>query len=144
MSSTITSASAVLTLVIPDVYPVPQQIQGFAVDDAFTTEAVDVAEVQIGVDGLMSAGFTPFITPLTIMLQADSPSILIMDGWSLAQQVAREVLYANATIAMPSINRVYVFTKGVLSNLHPMPPAKKVLNPQQYMVKWQSIVAMPI
>ena len=71
----ITSANAIYTLIIPDVFPAPQQLQGFATDDAFDTDASDVVEARIGVDGIASYGFTPFLVTQTIHFQSDSPSI---------------------------------------------------------------------
>jgi hypothetical protein len=43
--ATITSANAVLSLAINNYFPVPQVIQGFAVDDAFESESVQQSEV---------------------------------------------------------------------------------------------------
>ena len=58
-NSTITSANSVFTLVVAGLFPAPVQLKGYASDKAFTTEAVDLAEVQMGVDGRMTAGFVP-------------------------------------------------------------------------------------
>ena len=55
--STITSANSIISASIPDVYPAAQQLQGYAVDDAWAAESVEMALAQMGVDGLMSAGF---------------------------------------------------------------------------------------
>ena len=74
MDTTITSANSVFTIVIAGLFPAPVQLQGYASDKAFTTEALDLAEVQMGVDGRMTAGFVPNPTKQTITLQADSPS----------------------------------------------------------------------
>ena len=55
---TITSANAQVMLNVPGVFPTPVQLAGFAADDAFTQDAYDVAETRMGVDGVLSAGFT--------------------------------------------------------------------------------------
>jgi hypothetical protein len=57
--ATITIANSVFTLTATAVFPVPQALQGYAADDAFTTEAIAMADVVIGVDGKLSAGYTP-------------------------------------------------------------------------------------
>lgn len=139
MSSTITSANSVFTLAIPDVFPTPQNVQGYAADDAFANEPVDAAEAVMGVDGIMSAGFTPFITKLNITLQADSPSIPIFEGWLQAQEAAREVFFANASIVLPSIGRIFTFTKGAMTRTKQLPDAKKILQPVTYEISWESV-----
>lgn len=136
---TITSANSVFTLVVLDVFPVPQNIQGYAVDDAFDTDEVQAAEAQMGVDGLMSAGYTPFITTLKVHLQADSPSIDLFEAWLGAEKAAQEVFFAQATIEMPSINKLYTFNNGVLSRVTPIPSGKKVLQAQVYTIEWETV-----
>ena len=83
--ATITSANSVLTLAVNGLFPVPQVIQGYAVDDAFEGEAVQQAEILMGVDGVLSAGkvFVPY--KMTIHLQADSPSVFLFDTLRNAQ-----------------------------------------------------------
>jgi hypothetical protein len=72
---TITSANAQLLLSLVPVFPVPVEIQGSRPTPRSCSTPVDAAETVMGVDGKMSAGWTPFITPMTISLQADSPSV---------------------------------------------------------------------
>lgn len=136
---TITSANSVFTLVVPDVFPVPQNLQGYAVDDAFDTESVELSEALMGVDGLMSAGYTPYITPMTIHLMADSPSIDLFDAWRGAVTAAQEVFFAQATITLTSVGRSYVLNKGVLTNYKPLSDAKKVLQAVSYTIKWEAV-----
>ena len=136
---TITSANSVFTLVVPDVFPVPQNLQGYAVDDAFDTESVELSEALMGVDGRMSAGYTPYITPMTIHLMADSPSIDLFDAWRGAETAAQEVFFAQATIVLPSVGRAYVLNNGVLTNYKPLSDAKKVLQAVSYTIKWEAV-----
>lgn len=137
--ATITSANSVFTLMLTDLFPVPQVLQGYATDDAFASEAVDSAEVMMGVDGKMSAGFTPFPTPMTIALQADSPSLSLFEAWLGSMKAAKEVFFADGTIVLPAINRSYVLTRGVLNKSAQYPGAKKVLQPVQFTITWESI-----
>ncbi len=136
---TITSANSDFTLVLPDVFPVPQKIQGYAVDDAFDTDDVETAEAVMGVDGLMSAGFTPFITTMKVHLMPDSPSILLFDAWLGAQKTLREALFSQVVIQVPSIGKVYSCNNGVLTQARVMPDAKKVLQAQSYTIKWENV-----
>lgn len=144
MARTITSANSVFTLLIPQVFPAPVTLQGYAVDDAFDTETVETAEAIMGVDGRMSAGFTPFITPMSVHLQADSDSIALFDDWLGAMDQAQEVYFAQGTILLPSVGRAYAMTQGVLTNAKRIPDAKKVLQPVVYTIKWEVVVPAPI
>lgn len=142
--STITSANSAFTIVVPAVFPVPQNVQGYATDDAFSTEAVDTAQAIMGVDGVMSAGFVPFPTKLDVTLMADSASISIFETWLQAMQAAREVLFGDATIALPSVGRTFILTKGVLTRVTQFPAAKKVLQPVQYAITFENLSAVPL
>lgn len=141
---TITSANSTFTLSVPDVFGVPQTLSGYAVDDAFDSESVEISEAFMGVDGLMSAGYTPAIRPMTIHLMPDSPSILLFDAWASSEAVAEEVFFAQAAITMPSVGKAYILTNGVLTNYKPLPDAKKVLQAQAFGLKWESIVPTAI
>jgi len=142
---TITSANSSLVLVVPQVFPVPVVVQGYAADDAFMTEAVDAAEAQMGVDGLMSAGFTPFITKFGITLQADSPSVDQFEVWLGAQQARKDLFFAAAgTLVLPSLQKSYIFTKGALTRITPVPPGKKVLQPVNYEISWELCQPVPL
>ena len=136
---TITSANSVFTLVVPDVFPVPQTLQGYAVDDAFDTESVEISEALMGVDGKMSAGYTPAITVMTVHLMADSPSVDLFDAWRGAETQAQEVFFAQATISLPSVGKGYVLNNGVLTGYKPISDAKKVLQAVAYTIKWEAV-----
>lgn len=137
--TTITSANIVFALLVPDVFPVPQILEGFAVDDAFMTDNVDSAEVQMGVDGHLSAGFTPFPVKMTLALQANSPSILVFDTWFNAMKSAKEVFRADATILVSSTRKIYTCVNGYLTGGKMLADAKKVLQPVQYTITWERI-----
>ena len=70
----ITSANAELILKVAEIYPAGIVLQMFGTDQAFNMEAVDITETRMGVDGRMVAGVTPVIYPVTITLEASSPS----------------------------------------------------------------------
>lgn len=142
--STITSANAQFAIIIPGVYSAPQILQGFASDDAFLTEAVENAEVKMGVDGQMSAGFVfnPIIQ--NVVFQANSPSLDIFNNWQLAQLAGREVIPCSATITISSIGYSYVLTNGYLTQFKPIPDAKKMLQQVQHRLTWQTVIGAKI
>lgn len=137
--TTITSANSIFTIVIAGLFPAPVQLRGYATDKAFTTEAVDLAEVQMGVDGRMTAGYTPMPVKQTVTLQADSPSKDIFAALIQATKTAREVFYMSGTISLPSTGESFVLTRGILTNAKQIPDAAKVLQPVDYVITWESI-----
>ena len=138
-NSTITSANSVFTLVVAGLFPAPVQLKGYASDKAFTTEAVDLAEVQMGVDGRMTAGFVPNPVKQTITLQADSPSKDIFTAVIQAMKTAREVFYISGSISLPSTGESFALTRGILTNAKQIPDAQKVLQPVDYVITWEQI-----
>jgi molecular chaperone DnaK (HSP70) len=138
--STITSANSVLTLAVNKLFPVPQVIQGYAVDDAFEGEAVQQAEILMGVDGVLSAGkvFVPY--KMTIHLQADSPSVLLFDTLRNAQNAAVDVYSLSGSILLPGTSMVYTLQNGFLTMATPFPAVKKTLQPLEYEITWQQII----
>jgi hypothetical protein len=138
-NSTITSANSVFTLVVAGLFPAPVQLKGYASDKAFTTEAVDLAEVQMGVDGRMTAGFVPNPVKQTVTLQADSPSKDIFTAMIQAMKTAREVFYISGSIALPSTGEAFTLTRGILTNAKQIPDAQKVLQPVDYVITWESV-----
>lgn len=137
--TTITSANSVLTLIVPGLFPAPVQIHGYSTDKMFATEAIDLAEVMMGVDGRMTAGYTPVPVPQTITLMADSPSRDIFTAIIQAIKTAREIFYLGASLSLPSTGEVFSFTRGVLKNVKQIPDAQKVLQPIDYQIVWESI-----
>lgn len=139
MDTTITSANSVFTIVIAGLFPAPVQLQGYASDKAFTTEAVDLAEVQMGVDGRMTAGYVPNPVKQTITLQADSPSKDIFTAVIQAMKTAREVFYISGSISLPSTGESFTLTRGILTNAKQIPDAQKVLQPMDFVITWESV-----
>lgn len=137
--TTITSANSVFTIVVPGLFPAPVQLRGYATDRAFTTEAVDLAEVQMGVDGRMTAGFVPNPVKQTITLQADSPSKDIFTALIQAMKTAREVYFVSGSIALPSTGEAFTLTRGILTNAKQIPDAQKVLQPMDFVITWESV-----
>jgi hypothetical protein len=136
MAMTITSANAIFLLGIDGVYPTPVQLQGFGVDDAFTTSLTDTNETQVGVDGFGVAGYVPRSPVTTIRLLASSLSMLVFENWIAAQDQLQEVLYANGRIVMPSIRREYTMYMGSLMQASTMADARKVLQNREYHIQW--------
>ena len=138
-TTTITSANSILTMIVPGLFPVPVSIQGYSTDDAFMLDALDLAETVMGVDGRMSAGYVPKEVKLTVTLQADSASKDFFAILTQAVKTAREVFYMSATLSLPSTGEAFTFTRGILTNVEQLPSAKKMLQPQKFVITWESV-----
>lgn len=142
--ATLTAANSVITLSIAGVFGVPQQLQGFDVDDVFSTEAVQPAETKMGVDGILSGGWVPTEKKVTYTLQADSPSNEIFDTWNDFQQQQREVAIAQGGVMLPGLNLAFVKTRGFLTGYTAIADVKKLLQPRKFTITWQSVVRVPV
>lgn len=140
---TLTTANSAFSLQIAGLYPVPQNIQGYATDDAFMADDVTPTETQMGVDGKLSAGYTPYPTKLNVTLQADSASNAIFDNWLAAQVAAKEVYASNATITIQGTGEKYAFTRGFLTSSTPMAGSKKILQPRKYSITFEQCTKAP-
>ena len=142
--ATITSSNSIFMLGVSNLFNIPVQMQGYSADDAFSIEDVEMMEKFIGVDGRLSAGYTPYIVPLEFTLMADSASTLMMDALIAAEKVAREKYELNATIVIPGVGFVYAFTRGYLDKASVMPSAGKTLKPRKFSLAFQDLSAAPV
>lgn len=141
---TITAANSIFTITVPGLFPSPVQLSGYASDDAFATDAVELAEVQMGVDGRLTGGYVPNPVKQAIKLQADSPSKAVFAAIIQATKSAREIFWMQAEIVLPSTGEKFVLTRGVLSAGKQIADAKKVLQPLDYTITWQSVDLSPM
>ena len=139
----ITSANSIFTLGVSSLFPIGQQLQGYAADDMFDTEQIAAAQAVIGVDGILSAGFVYEMVPQTVTLQADSVSGTIFDALYAASQVLVDVYFLSGSIIMPSLGLQWVLNQGVMTRYSPIPMAKKVLQPRKFGLVWQSVTPQP-
>lgn len=135
----ITSANAILTLTVAGLFPTPVQIQGFSVDRAWESNATNMTESQIGVDGRKTAGFIFQIQDMTISLQGDSPSRAVFTSIRNTQRQIREVLRIDGTLDLNSTGESFVLTNGSLQTAKPLPDGQKVLSQMDYVIAFESI-----
>jgi len=137
--TSITSANASFALTLPGLYPAPQKLENFAVDDMFAFEAVSNVETRMGADGEFTAGYKPQPKSVTISLMADSKSIALFDYWANASETAVHPYQCNGLISIPGLNKSYTLTKGFLKSYSPMPAAKGVMESVQYTIEFKSV-----
>ena len=135
----ITGANAVYMLTIAELFPSPNQLQGFAADDAFMTEELEVGNPVMCLDGQLLGGIVLMPIHQTITLQTDSPSNAMFDGWWQANLQAQTQYLAGGTIAFPSIDQSWSMNNGILVRVTPMPTAKKLLLPRRFTIAWASV-----
>lgn len=144
MSGFITSADAVYMLTAAGVYSSPQQLQQFGVDRAFATEAADIAEAQLGVDGVLSFGWLPRMYMQTVILQANSPSNDVFDTIVQTGLSLRQPIILSATIQFPGLGQQYDLANGSIKSYPPIAEAAKVLQARTFSIAWGAISASPI
>lgn len=140
----ITSANAIITITIPLLLPVPVQLQGFAADDVFDSDEIDMAETMMGVDGILSGGVVLAKVPWNITFQADSPSIATFEAWDGGQQATVDVFQGQANVTLTGIGRSYQMINGYLVRGKRMPDAKKLLQPRKFRIDWQQVIPIPV
>lgn len=144
----ITSANSKLTLTVRNSVGIvvgPFTVEGYAEDAAFGVEPVDSAEVKMGVDGKMAAGYLPRITKFAVSLMANSPSVALFEAWDNAQKALGDILVADGFIAAPSLGRAYALVKGAMTRLTPVPTARKTFSePMVYELSFESVTPTPI
>lgn len=139
-SGTITSANAILMITVPNLFPTPQQLQGFAAEDIYDFEGVDNAELMMGVDGHLAAGWIPKEVVQSITLMADSASNGLFETWYRAEQTAREKFPCSGTVILNATGRSYTQSRGFLTNYSPAPKAGKVLQPRKFSLTWETVL----
>lgn len=137
--TTITSANSVFTITVPGLFPAPVQLRGYSSDKAFVTEALTLAEVNMGVDGRMTAGYTPQPVVQTVTLQADSPSKSIFAAILQATKTGREVFYITGSVDLPSTGESFSLRRGIITKGKQIPDAQKVLQPMDFEITWESV-----
>lgn len=125
----ITSANATAILVVQTVFPAGFTLEQFATDQSLSMDEIVFAETRKGIDGVMAAGFIPAIYPVTVMLEASSPSTSLLAQLGQAMTQSRTIYDCTLTCRIPSIGKTYVWSGGVLKAGKPFPDNKKVLDP---------------
>ena len=142
--ATLTASNSSLSITVPGIFSSPQTIQGYAVDDAFSAEAVERAEVMIGVDGNMSYGYIFNVISVPITIQADSPSLAFFNTWKNIEDGNRELSPGNGVVMLPGIGWKFTLANLILANYPVLPDVKKILQPLKFVLKCQSIVGTQI
>lgn len=108
--NTITAANTVISFKCDGIYDSFVRLTG-AQSDAFLSVAdATVAQTRLGVDGQQSAGWLPHETPITVSLEANSPSIMVMENVQNDAIQNSEVRLCTISVDYPSVKRRQVFS----------------------------------
>jgi hypothetical protein len=140
----ITSANAIYTLQVANLFTTPIQLQQFSADNVFGTEPLASAETSMGIDGNLSAGFVYVPVVQSVELQADSASNDLFDQWWQAMQIAQAIFPAQGLVTLLSIGKKWTLRNGVLTTFPPIPDAQKILRPRRFGITWERVSPSPI
>ncbi len=134
----ITSANASAILTVDTLYPAGIVLEQFATDQGINFDEVSYSQSRMGVDGKMTSGFIPSIKSLVLLLEASSPSLTALS--QLAQMMTQNRTTYNCTliVTIPSLNKVFTYSNGVLESGKVVPDNKKVLEPVSFRFQFES------
>lgn len=136
----ITSSNAIIVYKDNMLVKAGMPLVKFSTDQSLTSDEVAVAETRMGVDGKMAVGYTPNITPVTIMFEADSPSWrLIEQSLSIARQ-ANTVVECELIVTIPALVKTYVYKNGAIKSLTNV-AMKKVLDPVTLKMDFEEVIS---
>lgn len=139
MDNNITSANATAILTVDELFPAGITLQQFSTDQAIAQDSMQVAETRMGVDGKMVAGYTPGINPVTINLEASSPSAKYLETVRAAMDTNRTIYNVTLVVTVPSISTIFTWTGGVMQTATPFPSLKKVLDPTEWVFHFEKL-----
>ena len=141
--ASITSANSNFTISVANLFPGPNKLQGYATDDAWDTEDVELAEVVIGVDGQKSEGFVYALVPMGIHFAASSDSVDIFEEIIRQTKSQKETFRIDGTLIVPATGKVYECINGTLTKGKIMPDGKKTLQPRTFTITWETVDGAP-
>lgn len=138
-SQNITSADAIITLVVDDIYPSGFSLEQFEAQNIFDMSDTDLAEYQRTADGKLLGGFVYGDLAWTFHLAASSPSIEYIDTWMSTQITSKSISRVSGTVILPSLGKKYTMTNGILQRARRMPSAGRVLQPVTGLIQWETV-----
>lgn len=125
----ITSANSTIIMRVEGLFPAGVPLMGFATDQSLSQDEITIAETRMGVDGNFVAGWVPSIKPVTIMLEASSPSAGYMLQLYQHCEQRRGIYEVSLVCTIPSILRIITWSKGVLKSGTVFPDHRRALEP---------------
>jgi hypothetical protein len=140
MPASLTVANSSIVITFEALYPSGVPIVGYAADNVFEGGEVSNSERSMGIDGRLAAGWVPNELPLTLTLQADSPSLEVFENVWRYENTNRTKLRVSATISLPSLGKRYVYGNGYLDTYKP-PAGARILQAAVCQLVFESLNA---
>ncbi len=134
----ITSANSKLRIVVPQLFPGGFDVDDYAVDAMWSTEAVQNAEDAMSADGKYHAGYVFNPVPFTINLMPTSNAGRLIDQLWSAERTAIAKFQVNAYLTIPSLDADYQMVNGIVYSWNPMPDGARVLRPRAAQFRFEN------
>lgn len=108
--NTITAANTVISFICEGIYDDWLRLTGAQSDSFLTMADITMAQTRLGVDGQQSMGWIPHEVPLTLSLEANSPSRMVMENVQNDFTRNSEVRLCKIQVYYPSIKQRQVFS----------------------------------
>ena len=139
MNRNITSANSTATLIVKELYPAGITLQQFSTDQAYSIEQKTVAETHMGVDGYLTAGYTPTENVINFTFEPSSPSLASLVAVYAAQVKNKRLYECAITISQPSLGRTIAYSVGVMRGGNFVADARKVHSPVSFSFSFESM-----
>ena len=134
----ITSANS-KTVLSCALIPAGLQFQGYAADNAWTTEVVNAIEARMGADGKASFGYTPVMQNITFHFSPDSDTIERLGYINQVQNTTKTPIICQLVIELPALGKTIFLKNGCMVGSTYFPSAAKVLEPQDVTFNFESV-----
>ena len=138
---TLTTANSVVSITVPGLFNSPQILGGYTADRAWETDVVDLAEVVMGVDGVLSGGWIPFAVPQVYYIMPTSLTSDMFETWMGTSQANQAIYTAQGKITLLGTGKSYTMQNGYLTKGGVIPNGGKLLEGRPFTITWQSILA---
>ena len=108
--NTITAANTVIQFQCEGIYEDWIRLKGAQSDSFLSMADITMAQTKLGIDGYQSMGWIPHEVPLTLSLEANSPSRMVMENVQNDFTQNSEVRLCKIQVSYPSIKQRQVFS----------------------------------
>lgn len=136
----VTSANAEFILACEELFPQGIALEMFGTDAAFAADNVDVTENRRGIDGKMVSGVIKNVYPVTITLEASSPSAPYLFMVRDAMQANNRPYAITLTVNYPALGQTRTYINGALRNAPTMASAQRTLQPTTWGFDFEDLI----
>ncbi len=140
----ITSSNSSTVLTVESVFPQGVIFQSYSTDAAWALDEVQLAQGDVGVDGVYTAGYTPMKKVITFTFNASSPTVPSLEAVATAMDTAQTIFGMSLILTIPSIGKVYTFTEGTMVSGKRLADGAKVLNAQTFKFEFGKVKASSV